>query len=344
MLASKDFTAASAFLQRLYGQRDAGAFPAFLVRELHRLIGAENVTWNTIALADGWAEVVSYPKSNPDHVTASFAAHMHEHPGIQEWLRHGVTGTRAISDFLSHRAYRRSTIYQHVYRELGYEEQFATALTPPTGQALALAYGRASRDVSPRDREVAELVAPHVLVAYRNVQALHRAERALAGHREVAAALGHCVIDLDARLQPADLPRRARDWLRDYFGDDGCLPAAVQGWLQRALRGPSGAPLVRRRGERRLVLRAFPLAGGGALLALEERGNARAGAHLRAAGLTRREIEVLSEVEAGRTNREIAATLSLATGTVKKHLDNIYAKLGVTNRTAAVARLRGGGR
>jgi DNA-binding CsgD family transcriptional regulator len=53
--------------------------------------------------------------------------------------------------------------------------------------------------------------------------------------------------------------------------------------------------------------------------------------------LTRREHEVLSLVAGGLTNPQIAARLSVAPGTVRKHLDNVYAKLGVPGRAAAVA-------
>jgi DNA-binding CsgD family transcriptional regulator len=53
--------------------------------------------------------------------------------------------------------------------------------------------------------------------------------------------------------------------------------------------------------------------------------------------LTGREAEILELVAAGLTNAAIAERLWISPGTVKKHLDNIYAKLGVANRTAAVA-------
>jgi DNA-binding NarL/FixJ family response regulator len=46
-------------------------------------------------------------------------------------------------------------------------------------------------------------------------------------------------------------------------------------------------------------------------------------------------------VAAGRSNAEIAAHLGVCASTVRKHLENAYRKLGVTNRTAAVARLQG---
>ena len=57
--------------------------------------------------------------------------------------------------------------------------------------------------------------------------------------------------------------------------------------------------------------------------------------------LTRREREILGWVERGRTNAEIAEILWLSPGTVRKHLENAFGKLGVRTRTAAVARLRG---
>jgi DNA-binding CsgD family transcriptional regulator len=57
--------------------------------------------------------------------------------------------------------------------------------------------------------------------------------------------------------------------------------------------------------------------------------------------LTRREREILEWVERGKTNAEIAEILWLSPSTVRKHLENVYGKLGVRTRTAAVARLRG---
>lgn len=54
-------------------------------------------------------------------------------------------------------------------------------------------------------------------------------------------------------------------------------------------------------------------------------------------GLTRRESEVLSWLSKGKANRDIAQILGLSPRTVDKHLEQIYAKLGVENRTAAVA-------
>ena len=53
--------------------------------------------------------------------------------------------------------------------------------------------------------------------------------------------------------------------------------------------------------------------------------------------LTRRELEVLSALAAGRTNKEIAADLTLSSNTVKFHVKNLFQKLNVHNRSQAIA-------
>ena len=59
------------------------------------------------------------------------------------------------------------------------------------------------------------------------------------------------------------------------------------------------------------------------------------------ARLTLREREILRLIDDGLSNKEIAQRLSLQTKTVKNHVSNILAKLGVANRAAAAAALRG---
>jgi LuxR family maltose regulon positive regulatory protein len=54
--------------------------------------------------------------------------------------------------------------------------------------------------------------------------------------------------------------------------------------------------------------------------------------------LTIREHEVLRLIAAGLRNQEIADRLSISTATVKRHIANAYAKLGVSHRTEALAR------
>ena len=56
--------------------------------------------------------------------------------------------------------------------------------------------------------------------------------------------------------------------------------------------------------------------------------------------LTGREHEIVMLVAEGLTNAQIAERLWISPGTVRRHLENVFAKLGVHTRTAAVARIR----
>jgi DNA-binding NarL/FixJ family response regulator len=56
------------------------------------------------------------------------------------------------------------------------------------------------------------------------------------------------------------------------------------------------------------------------------------------AALTEREEAVLALLVEGRTNAQIAGAVFLSENTVKFHLRNLFAKLGVSNRTEAVAK------
>jgi LuxR family maltose regulon positive regulatory protein len=56
--------------------------------------------------------------------------------------------------------------------------------------------------------------------------------------------------------------------------------------------------------------------------------------------LSERELEILRRIAAGYSNQEIAQDLVIAVSTVKKHVNNIYGKLGVGSRTRAVAMAR----
>ena len=58
--------------------------------------------------------------------------------------------------------------------------------------------------------------------------------------------------------------------------------------------------------------------------------------------LTPREREIVHLVAGGKTNAQIATELWVTPGTVKKHLENVYAKLGVRSRAAAASRVGSG--
>jgi DNA-binding CsgD family transcriptional regulator len=66
-------------------------------------------------------------------------------------------------------------------------------------------------------------------------------------------------------------------------------------------------------------------------------GNPKAQAEL---GLSERELEVLHELAAGRSNKEIAAQLHVSPNTIKTHVARVFEKLGARRRTEAINRAR----
>ncbi|HMJ06528.1 MAG TPA: LuxR C-terminal-related transcriptional regulator [Chthoniobacterales bacterium] len=125
--------------------------------------------------------------------------------------------------------------------------------------------------------------------------------------------------------------------LRGYFGDagrGGKLPSALQKWLKSAalglvmvLEGTDGQLNIS-------LLEAKSKAGYCLLLDESTVPGHDAVAEWRHR-LTTREMEVLQWVSEGKSNWAIGQILGLTTATVRKHLQNIFAKLGVENRTAA---------
>ncbi|WP_374259770.1 response regulator [Zoogloea sp.] len=136
----------------------------------------------------------------------------------------------------------------------------------------------------------------------------------------------------------------ARKLLADYFGsasDDA--PPAVMAWIAESSRarreGRAFPPLTRSQGARRLVFTLHERAGEDEwLLALREESDAAAIDALQAAfRLTTREAEVLYWVIKGKTSPDIGEILGSSPRTVNKHLEHVFAKLGVENRTAAAS-------
>jgi DNA-binding CsgD family transcriptional regulator len=96
--------------------------------------------------------------------------------------------------------------------------------------------------------------------------------------------------------------------------------------------------LVEREGKR-LVIRFVPDYLGTPRLLLEEQQTTYSVQALEKLALTKREAEVVFWVARGKSNMDIGAILSISPRTVQKHLQHIYEKLGVENRTAAANRV-----
>jgi len=153
--------------------------------------------------------------------------------------------------------------------------------------------------------------------------------------------------------RPVHFSPEAQHWLGVFFPgtphDSSRLPEQVAAWLRPygptrdAGIGPNSrcVALVRERNGQQLRLNLFPsLARDGRTLVLELETAPETARAALGRRLTRREIEVLLQVEQGKTNDETAAALGISRLTVRTHLEHIFEKLRVPSRTAAVTQFR----
>ncbi|APO49523.1 MULTISPECIES: response regulator transcription factor [Bradyrhizobium] len=136
---------------------------------------------------------------------------------------------------------------------------------------------------------------------------------------------------------------QAQKLLSDHHGaqaDDFALPPSLLHWLEQAKgKGSSksqGASLPDNP-QLRFYYMGETAPNEFLLRLSKESGTALPPEFTSELGLTTREGEVLAWLSKGKTNRDIAQILGLSPRTVDKHLEQIYAKLGVENRTAAAA-------
>jgi DNA-binding CsgD family transcriptional regulator len=243
-------------------------------------------------------------------------------------LRHQQGDTRALklSDFLSLRQLHRTRLYDVWFRPWEIEHELNVPIPSPLWHTKTFLFDRrGSRDFTERDRLVLELLQPHLARLWHaaRMRRLVRATLAELDREDESGPRGVVLLNLTGDVEFASPP--ARRILGDFFGGESGvqLPAELAAWRE------SGSELlVRRRGVLKLTVERSEDA-----LVLNERQVEP--------DLTAREREVLAWVARGKTNAEIAQLLWLSPSTVRKHLENVYAKLGVSTRTAAVARFLG---
>jgi len=280
------------------------------------------------------------------------ACYFREHPFVRHHLRTGDVSAMRLSDFLSGREYRKTALYREVFQAFGIEYQLGCTLLPPSPYVtFGLAFVRRGKDFTRDDAQALDLLRPHIFHAYENAEKL-------AEYREHAESISSRLVNprqetVAVRAGGAIglCSPRARDWLAHYFGErlrrDNQMPEALSRWLHRrqfpstkdGTPPPPCRPMVLERESRRLTIRLLPGSAGAKLqLLLEERPTELTAEPLRTLGLTGRQAEVLLWVAQGKTNPEIGIILGLSAGTVHKHTEHIFEKLGVETRTAAAAR------
>jgi DNA-binding CsgD family transcriptional regulator len=350
-LAQRDIEALLSYLREIYVSSDLEGFASRVVSMLPRILLSESVSYAEYDPQGRKtsAEVLDPPASDYASEARVFERYMHEHPLINHYRQTGEGRAIKISDFLTRSQWRSRALYNEFFKEIrGIEHQMGVAI--PTSAPVGIALGRSGRDFSERDRLLLELLRPHLVQAHRNAAALTRTQHDANRLRRTVEGSERGTIVLSGKDRIRWCDERARRWVEEYFGPArgaDRLPESLGRWVehQKSLLSGGGSvppprkPLILKQPGKHLSVRLAADAREGEtnLLILEERRAPVSLDSLRALGLTAREAEVLVHVAHGKANKEIAAILYVSPLTVKKHLDNVYRKFGVKNRTEALS-------
>ncbi len=333
-------------------QRTLRGFREGLLPGLRRLVPCEFASYNEVESERAF--VLMDPSDRLDVFEdpgALLARTSASHPLIARYARTRDGRAYKLSDFVTREQLHRLPVYEQIYTHLGVEHQIAITLPSQPAVVIGLALSRdGRRDFGERDRTLLNLARPALVQAYRNVAAYARLQatlgalsRGLADRGEGVVTFGRDgAIEFVSPVARRLLEARFPTWSRR----GGRLPQPLTDALERgrvasrAAGAAAGAvPLVVPAQDGSLVARLVParVPDEPDALLLEARAEPLAVEQVRALGLTRRQAEVLRLIALGGSTEQVGGTLGISVGTVRKHLEHVYDRLGVSSRTAAVA-------
>jgi len=320
--------------------RELEEFPPRATQLLRGLVTCEHASYNAIDLQSGRAIVVTDPADCVfDGGPEVFACYAGQNPLVVR-ARAGDTDALRLSDHLTRRQLHHTDLYHHVYRVIELEYQLAAQLPSVRRdvgrgeEVVGFSLSRARRDFSAAEQLLITTLAPLFTATLERLHELAILRAIVSDGNEHA---GRCMVLINAQQIVAWASPAAQSALDITAGE--MLPAGLQRWVadQRDPRQRAGGrSLLTLHGQRvraRLVLDAYPGLDG---LHLTPVRSAPGPGQLRSLGLTRRQADVLALALQGHTSPQIAQELTLSPRTVENHLDAIYKRLGVRNRSQAI--------
>ena len=347
-LGSSDLRCALAFASELAACSSQAELDG-QVRLLPRLIGADTIIVGQVQRPQtGSGEPATLvaaddpPGVFDPSAREAFGRLWQQQPVVVHHFRGYSPRAVKISDFLADRQWRRSDIYNDCYaRHMGLTWEIAAQIRFTPEAIACAALQRANRDFGERDRALLDLITPHLRAGFARAEAEQRGARRLALLERGLEERGEGVLLADPHGRILAAGERARAILHDWFGErqqSALLPAEVEAWRSAARGSVTPPRLDLRRPGRRLGLRLVTAEGEDVILLAERREESPSVELLaRRLPISRREADVLSRLAGGRMNAGIAYDLGISPHTVGRHVERIYAKLGVHNRAEATA-------
>jgi DNA-binding CsgD family transcriptional regulator len=336
-LTSQDTQQLLQAIQELYALYDLSSFGVKALEIVNRLVPSDIPEFH-ITHAQSHAVSRTFLPDHPGftpEMEQVVSSHWKEHPIVQN-MPLTLTGAYKISDFMTPRQLHvLEGLYQQYLRRVDCEDQMVMFLPMVDAQ------------IWKRDRLLLNLLRPHLFQAYCNAQRYQQVEQHLAQLQQSLTHIGLVILDASGQIEL--ITPQASQYLQDYFSKTlelSHLPASLWAWIRyqvtstQTLDHPiSCLPLRIEQNGSQLVIRLVIESLQGRYLLLLEEHTLSILPSLELLGLSARETEVLFWVIRGEANQAIAKHLGVHLGTVRKHLESIYHKLGVQSRTEAIAQV-----
>ena len=347
-------------IQQLYTLDNLATFGVNALTIVDRLVPSEIPAFQSthVQTRQMWG---SYLDRTPDFSTPELQQvvfkYYGEHPIVQN-MEQAFEGAYKISDFITQSEfYCLEGLYQQYLRLFDIEDQMniflpqasaADVKNPLSTDPILVGFSlnRDRRSFTERDRLILNLLRPHLFQAYTNARKYQQLQQNLDRVQQSLDRLGTIVVNTEGRIQ--SIAPQVIVWLETYFANSTCadrLPDRLWGWVRHQidyLRNHADLPQaclplrIQQAGRELTIRLAIDSLGARYMLLLEEQTLSVMNS-LELLGLSQRETEVLALVIRGKANKVISIELSIQLGTVRKHLENIYLKLGVQSRTEAIA-------
>jgi DNA-binding CsgD family transcriptional regulator len=168
-------------LHRLNDVRDVNDFPAVITSVAAELVPSVNTAFGTLELSSGQA-TTKFNRPVPlahEEFMKRWSCLCHQHPTIKA-IKAGIqTLVMQNTDFVSQREFRKTAVYNELFKFCGCDYQIL-AILPVPGHVVAMAINRDS-DFIGDERHLIETLHPHFAQAFRNAQLFS----SLKGHAEL---------------------------------------------------------------------------------------------------------------------------------------------------------------
>jgi len=250
-----------------------------------------------------------------------------------------------MSDCVSNSKFRNKAIFAEFFRKIGIAYQLGIAMPVSKDLTVSCALNRASKDFGEKDKTLLGLLTPYLINSIRNSLFVREMQLRAIRLEKMLASVSRGVVRVAADRRVLEISEPATRNLLKYFptwkAASGKLPEPLDSWLgsNGNVRGDQLPGILKpfitsRDGGTLRIAAVFDPEGETSLL-LEERGRL-ASDSISSTGLTRRESEILLHIESGKSDAAVATLCGISKRTVQKHVENIFKKLNVETRTAAV--------